>query len=1077
VVDAEDSFQVPLHFEVTRFADDDLAHDITSLTIDSHGQVVVAGPGYVKTLYDDDGNGNADRATIFSHKPASGAHGLLFVGDDLICTGDNSLMIQRDRNGDGLADGKPEIWAQLKNGEHGGNGIVWGPDGRIYIACGNDAGVTKDYINSGNSPVTNPRSGVVLRVATDGSNFDVYAHGFRNPYDLAIGPLGNVFLVDSDGERDHHLPWYAPTRLFDIGQGLHHGWMLSGYQRSWNRPASFFDNVPRVAEMGRGSPTGAVFYRHTQFPPKYRGGLFYCDWTLGRVYFLNLSRQGSTFNGKSELFMQTTGDLGFAPVDIAVAPTGDLFVAVGGRRTRGGVFRIRYLDSAAKPVKEAKSSDETSSVLGALQPLSSWSRACWMPRARHLGPKVFEKVLANRNAESNHRIRAVEVLVEIFGGFSSTLAQKLSEQDEPEVLARVAWGISQNADATSQKTLAKWTSHADPRVARSAWQALAVSPKLQDNLTRLDSLTLIDWRAGLGAKDRRVRAAAVQFAQTSGRELFTSFLARNTFRDNLRLRLAIQWANGGGESVTSPKEIAQFVDICLTAFESTKESDIRLDAVRLLQTAFADMRILPGQKEVFSGYSANEIDRVPQLIRTHIAETITRLFPTDDEELNRESGRLLGMVQIESGETLEKIATRFTTDSTPEDDIHYLIILARLPGDRSSEVTIRVADAIVALHYKMLAANYFPSRNWPLRLGEIIEELCKRDQNLPRLITENARFGLPQHAVILNNLPRVSRTDAAHRLLTHIQKQGDEEAWRSELVRSLSVLPEEELSPVLRSLWKLPRLRDSIVSVLAKHPQPVDVARYLWALSSPQQNTIQTSVGALSQLDYTYSGHEIALILRALRRSSGQGGSKQVRQSLEGLLTTISQSGVSQPTGASASDSYQYWERWFSHSYPDEVKFLTASASPSLLQWQQRLRKIDFLSGDSQRGRIVFEQRSCAGCHLSNSRLGPDLKGAANRFSREDLFANVVDPNTNVSPAFQTKLLVTANGKVYHGLSVYESPEGTLLQTGPNTTIRVAGEEIVRYESSNRSLMPTGLLDGLSDQQLADLYAFLKNLK
>lgn len=65
--------EAPPGFEVTLFAGDDLAHDIYSMTLDAQGRVVVAGPNYVKTLHDDDNDGRADRATLYSKLPASGA--------------------------------------------------------------------------------------------------------------------------------------------------------------------------------------------------------------------------------------------------------------------------------------------------------------------------------------------------------------------------------------------------------------------------------------------------------------------------------------------------------------------------------------------------------------------------------------------------------------------------------------------------------------------------------------------------------------------------------------------------------------------------------------------------------------------------------------------------------------------------------------------------------------------------------------------------------------------------------------------------------------------------------------------
>ena len=72
---------------------------------------------------------------------------------------------------------------------------------------------------------------------------------------------------------------------------------------------------------------------------------------------------------------------------------------------------------------------------------------------------------------------------------------------------------------------------------------------------------------------------------------------------------------------------------------------------------------------------------------------------------------------------------------------------------------------------------------------------------------------------------------------------------------------------------------------------------------------------------------------------------------------------------------------------------------------------------------------------------------------------------------------MTGSGRVYNGLIVYESPDSTLLQTAPDTTTRITGDEIVVMRKSKTSLMPSGLLNDVSDQDLADLFAYLKTLK
>src|SRR5262245_56761228 len=84
--DEDLGIEVPPGFEVSLYADDELAHDIFSMTVDAKGRVVVAGAGYVKILHDDNDDGRVDRATLFSARPESGAHGMVFDGPDLVCT-------------------------------------------------------------------------------------------------------------------------------------------------------------------------------------------------------------------------------------------------------------------------------------------------------------------------------------------------------------------------------------------------------------------------------------------------------------------------------------------------------------------------------------------------------------------------------------------------------------------------------------------------------------------------------------------------------------------------------------------------------------------------------------------------------------------------------------------------------------------------------------------------------------------------------------------------------------------------------------------------------------------------------
>ena len=177
----------------------------------------------------------------------------------------------------------------------------------------------------------------MLRFSPDFKSTEIVAHGFRNAYDMDFNTDGELFTFDSDNERCVSLPWYEPTRLYHVIPGGHYGWQSPQRCETWRMPPYFADVVAPVATLGRGSPTGVACYRHRQFPEKYRGGLFLADWTFGRIYFVPLERDGSSYTGKPRVFLQSVGDNGFAPTALAVNPkTGELFVSIGGRGSDTG---------------------------------------------------------------------------------------------------------------------------------------------------------------------------------------------------------------------------------------------------------------------------------------------------------------------------------------------------------------------------------------------------------------------------------------------------------------------------------------------------------------------------------------------------------------------------------------------------------------------------------------------------------------------------------------------------------------------------------------------------------------------
>jgi putative membrane-bound dehydrogenase-like protein len=334
---------VPLGFEVTEFADHTLANDIYCMTLDPKGRVVVSGRGYIKILVDDDKGGKANRAIDFAETPKDGAMGLLWEGDTLFVTGDGGLRQFTTQDGDHAA-GPARLIRKMKTGsDHMAHAILRGPDGWLYVLCGNTSGIDQSFAQLPTSPIKQPVAGCVLRFTPDLTRSEVVADGFRNAYCMDFNSDGELFTWDSDNERCLSLPWYEGTRFYHVLPGGHYGWQAPQVAATWRQPPYFLDVVPPLLDMGRGSPTGVACYRQGQFPEKYRGGFFCCDWTFGKVWFLALERDGSSYRATKELFLASAGDNGFAPTACVVHPrTGDLYIAIGGRGTRGAVYRIRY---------------------------------------------------------------------------------------------------------------------------------------------------------------------------------------------------------------------------------------------------------------------------------------------------------------------------------------------------------------------------------------------------------------------------------------------------------------------------------------------------------------------------------------------------------------------------------------------------------------------------------------------------------------------------------------------------------------------------------------------------------------
>jgi glucose/arabinose dehydrogenase len=251
-------------------------------------------------------------------------------------------------SGDTAVPGSEVILLELNNlssaTNHNGGAIHFGPDGKLYIAVGENA-------NGSNSQTLGNLLGKILRINKDGSipsdnpffgtasgdNRAIWALGLRNPYTFTFQPgTGRMFIND-----------VGQNTWEEINEGIagsNYGWP------STEGPTSNSSFRGPVYWYGHGNSnttgcaiTGGAFYNPTtqQFPDEYEGSYFFADFCSGWIRRLDPS------NGNAVSAFAT--GIG-APVDLRVTDDGSLYYLA---RQEGAVYRVRATATENAPPSAA----------------------------------------------------------------------------------------------------------------------------------------------------------------------------------------------------------------------------------------------------------------------------------------------------------------------------------------------------------------------------------------------------------------------------------------------------------------------------------------------------------------------------------------------------------------------------------------------------------------------------------------------------------------------------------------------------------------------------------------------------
>lgn len=363
--DAQKSFTLPEGYEISLFASEPDVINPVAMTWDEKGRLWVlelfeypsgAPKGStprdkVKVLEDTDGDGKADKVTVFA-EGLNLATGLALGNGGVYVGQAPHLLFFKDFDGDDVADTKEVVMTGfgLEDRHELLNGFQWGPDGWLYMTHGV---FTHSKVKDPNDPEDD---GVIMNAALarfhpSTKKFEVFADGTSNPWGVDFDRNGNAFVSACVIDHLFHL---APGGL---------------YVRQAGSPAFPFgyELLPSIVDHRhfRAAYAGVQVYQGGTYPESMDGKIFMGNIHHNSIHQDNLVKNGSTFIAQEERDFVKSSDGWFRPVAVKTGPDGNLWIMdwydkypcyqnamanpEGVDRQYGRIWRVFYTGGEKKP--------------------------------------------------------------------------------------------------------------------------------------------------------------------------------------------------------------------------------------------------------------------------------------------------------------------------------------------------------------------------------------------------------------------------------------------------------------------------------------------------------------------------------------------------------------------------------------------------------------------------------------------------------------------------------------------------------------------------------------------------------
>ena len=307
----------------------------------------------IRRLEDTTGSGFANHATVFAdgfHDPLDGTGaGLIARGNEVWYTCIPNFWHFRDTKDTGTADVKEKLLTgfgiKFALRGHDMHGLRFGPDGKLYFSIGDRALHVK---TKEGKDIAQLDSGSIMRCNPDGTDFEIFTTGVRNPQELAFNERGDLFTCDNNSDAGDKC------RFTYLVEGGDCGWRMAFQylpdrgpwmrEKAWDEKLapSFRYIVPCIANIGNG-PSGITYNPGTGLSPKYYGKFYLSDFRGGAnasvVHEITAEPSGAFYKAKARDWVK-----GVLTTDVEFGNDGSLYVldwvATWGGIGKGRIYKF-----------------------------------------------------------------------------------------------------------------------------------------------------------------------------------------------------------------------------------------------------------------------------------------------------------------------------------------------------------------------------------------------------------------------------------------------------------------------------------------------------------------------------------------------------------------------------------------------------------------------------------------------------------------------------------------------------------------------------------------------------------------